>query len=142
MALTSTKSINLLTEIPGPRSQELVRRREAAVLNGLYKATPLAIERGQGALVTDVDGNTLTIASVSSGAGGTAVLNLDGTVTFTPAANFNGAANFTYTVSDGTTTSNTGMVTVNVDSPTQDIVVGVVLVAAVGLDSWLRQRRA
>lgn len=59
MALTSTKSINLLTEIPGPRSQELVRRREAAVLNGLYKATPLAIERGQGALVTDVDGNTL-----------------------------------------------------------------------------------
>lgn len=59
MALTSTKSINLLTEIPGPRSQELVRRRETAVLNGLYKATPLAIERGQGALVTDVDGNTL-----------------------------------------------------------------------------------
>jgi 4-aminobutyrate aminotransferase/(S)-3-amino-2-methylpropionate transaminase len=59
MALTSTKSINLVTEIPGPRSQELVRRREAAVLNGLYKATPLAIERAQGALVTDVDGNTL-----------------------------------------------------------------------------------
>lgn len=59
MALTSTKSINLLTEIPGPRSQELVRRREAAVLNGLYKATPLAIEHAQGALVTDADGNTL-----------------------------------------------------------------------------------
>ena len=59
MALTSTKSINLRTEIPGPRSQELISRREAAVLGGLYKATPLAIERAQGTLVTDVDGNTL-----------------------------------------------------------------------------------
>ena len=35
-----------------------------------------------------------------------------------------------------------GMVTVGVDSPTQDIVVGIVLVAAVGLDSYLRRRRA
>ena len=34
-----------------------------------------------------------------------------------------------------------GMVTVKVDSPTQDIVVGVVLVTAVALDSWLRRRR-
>jgi D-xylose transport system permease protein len=34
-----------------------------------------------------------------------------------------------------------GMVTIDVDSPTQDIVVGVVLVAAVGLDTWLRRRR-
>ena len=54
---------------------------------------------------TDVDGDTLTIASVTSGTGGTAVLNANGTVTFTPAANFNGAASFTYTVSDGTATA-------------------------------------
>ncbi len=33
-----------------------------------------------------------------------------------------------------------GMVLLDVDSPTQDIVVGVVLVAAVGLDSYLRRR--
>ena len=57
---------------------------------------------------TDVDGDTLSIASVSSGTGGTAVLNANGTVTYTPAANFNGAASFTYTVSDGTATSNVG----------------------------------
>ena len=63
---------------------------------------------------TDVDGNTLSIASVTSGAGGTAVLNANGTVTFTPSANFNGAANFTYTVSDGSLTSNTATVTVAV----------------------------
>ena len=50
---------------------------------------------------TDVDGDTLTIASVTSGTGGTAVLNANGTVTFTPNANFNGAASFSYTVTDG-----------------------------------------
>jgi D-xylose transport system permease protein len=33
-----------------------------------------------------------------------------------------------------------GMILLNVESPTQDIVVGVVLVAAVGLDSFLRRR--
>jgi D-xylose transport system permease protein len=35
-----------------------------------------------------------------------------------------------------------GMLILNVDSPTQDIVVGVVLVAAVGLDAFLRRRTA
>ncbi len=35
-----------------------------------------------------------------------------------------------------------GMVLLNFDSPTQDIVVGIVLVAAVGLDSMLNRRRA
>jgi len=69
---------------------------------------------------TDVDTNTtLTIATVTSGTGGTVVLNNGGTVTFTPSANFNGAANFSYTVSDGTQTSNSATVTVSV-SPVND----------------------
>jgi Ca2+-binding RTX toxin-like protein len=63
---------------------------------------------------TDVENSALSIASVTSGTGGTAVLNVDGTVTFTPAANFNGAANFTYTISDGSVTSAPATVTVNV----------------------------
>src|SRR5205809_641656 len=42
----------------------------------------------------------LSIASVESGVGGTAVLNSDGTVTFAPDANFNGVATFTYTARD------------------------------------------
>jgi len=33
-----------------------------------------------------------------------------------------------------------GMVLLDVDSPTQDIIVGVVLIAAVGFDAWLRRR--
>ena len=67
----------------------------------------------------DVDSNPLTIASVTSGTGGTAVLNGDGTVTFTPTANFNGAASFTYTATDSLATSNIATVTVNV-APVND----------------------
>ena len=63
---------------------------------------------------TDVELSTLSIASVTSGTGGTAVLNANGTVTFTPNVNFNGPAAFSYTASDGTLPSNTATVTVNV----------------------------
>lgn len=57
MTTASTRSINIRTEIPGPRSREIVARREAAVPNGLYKAHQIAVESGAGALVTDADGN-------------------------------------------------------------------------------------
>ena len=52
--------------------------------------------------------------SVTSGTGGTAVLNSDGTVTFTPNADFNGQASFSYTVTDGHLTSSPATVIVNV----------------------------
>jgi 4-aminobutyrate aminotransferase / (S)-3-amino-2-methylpropionate transaminase / 5-aminovalerate transaminase len=52
-------SIKLVTEIPGPRSLELLARREAATPNGAAKLTPLAIVGGSGAVVTDADGNQL-----------------------------------------------------------------------------------
>jgi len=58
MTTAPTRSINLHTNIPGPRSRELLARREAAVPNGLYEAHQIAIESASGALVTDVDGNT------------------------------------------------------------------------------------
>jgi 4-aminobutyrate aminotransferase / (S)-3-amino-2-methylpropionate transaminase / 5-aminovalerate transaminase len=51
-------AINLVTEVPGPRSREIVARREAAMTRGIGKLTPIAVERAKGALVTDVDGNT------------------------------------------------------------------------------------
>jgi 4-aminobutyrate aminotransferase/(S)-3-amino-2-methylpropionate transaminase len=52
-------AIRLVTEVPGPRSQELVARREAAVPVGAAKLTPLGIESAQGSVVVDVDGNHL-----------------------------------------------------------------------------------
>ena len=51
-------TINLITEIPGPRSKEIVSRREAVTPRGAAKLTSIAVERAHGAAVTDVDGNT------------------------------------------------------------------------------------
>ena len=52
-------AIQLVTEIPGPRSRELMARREAAVPRGPFHATPVFVREGKGAQVTDVDGNRL-----------------------------------------------------------------------------------
>ena len=52
--------------------------------------------------VTDVDGPSLSITSVSvASGGGTIVDNHNGTFTYTPAANFSGPVSFNYTASDG-----------------------------------------
>ncbi|MFM8556836.1 MAG: tandem-95 repeat protein [Betaproteobacteria bacterium] len=50
---------------------------------------------------TDVDGDTLSIKSVTAVTGGTVLLNTNGSVQFTPTANFNGAASFSYVATDG-----------------------------------------
>ncbi len=52
-------TINLVTEIPGPKSKAMVARREAATARGASKLTQVAVERAEGAAVVDVDGNTL-----------------------------------------------------------------------------------
>ena len=52
-------SIHLITDVPGPRSQAIVSRREAAIAQGNAKLTPIAVDHAKGALVHDVDGNTL-----------------------------------------------------------------------------------
>jgi VCBS repeat-containing protein len=63
---------------------------------------------GPGSLTAnDVDAETpgqLTVIAVGNATNGTVFLNLDGSVTFTPTANFSGIGAFTYTVSDGALT--------------------------------------
>jgi 4-aminobutyrate aminotransferase/(S)-3-amino-2-methylpropionate transaminase len=56
--MATTKSIDIRTEIPGPRSRELVARKERVVADPLSLTWPIVIERGEGARLTDVDGNT------------------------------------------------------------------------------------
>ena len=56
---TTNRSINLVTPLPGPRSAAIVARRERAMANGASKLTQIAVASGQGAVVTDVDGNQL-----------------------------------------------------------------------------------
>ena len=50
-------TIQLKTAIPGPRSQALMQRRNAAVARGVFHATPVFVAKAEGAVVEDVDGN-------------------------------------------------------------------------------------
>ena len=51
--------IRLNTEIPGPKAKQMLTRRAAALPSGLGRATDVVVERAEGALMFDVDGNTL-----------------------------------------------------------------------------------
>ena len=57
-AMAVTRSIELRTEIPGPRSREILERKERVVAEPLSIFLPVVIDEGHGATVTDVDGNT------------------------------------------------------------------------------------
>ena len=102
---TVTITLNGLNDAPVATGETLTATNEDTAIT--YAAADLLGND------SDVDVDTLSIASVASGTGGTAVLNGDGTVTFTPDADFNGAAEFTYTVTDGTAT--TGAVTASLN---------------------------
>ena len=54
-----TKSIELRTELPGPRSLELLNRKAGAVVNAKTIALPVVAAEARGATITDVDGNVL-----------------------------------------------------------------------------------
>ena len=75
---------------------------------------------GGNIVVTDADGDTLSVASVTDGTNGSVAINGDGTVTYTPAADFHGTDSFSYTASDGR--GGTDVATVNVIvAPVTDI---------------------
>ena len=52
-------SIELVTGIPGPRSREILARKERVVCDPLSVHVPVVIDHGLGATITDVDGNTM-----------------------------------------------------------------------------------
>jgi subtilisin family serine protease len=63
---------------------------------------------------SDVDGDALSTVGVSSPGHGTAAIQSDGSVTYTPAAAYSGADAFDYTVSDGAGGTAVGHVSVSV----------------------------
>lgn len=81
---------------------------------------------GDALAVTAINGTAISTTSPVVLAGvGTLTLNANGTLTFTPLANFNGAPSFTYTLSDGRGGTATGSVTLNVaavnDAPVNSV---------------------
>ena len=61
----------LVTAIPGPKSEEILKRRSEAVSTALGMAIPVVVERAAGGVIVDVDGNSI----IDMGAG-IAVVNV------------------------------------------------------------------
>jgi 4-aminobutyrate aminotransferase/(S)-3-amino-2-methylpropionate transaminase len=69
--MATTRSIDVRTEIPGPRSREILDRLGASVAAALAVNMPIVAAEARGALLTDVDGNTFVDFT-----GGVGVLNV------------------------------------------------------------------
>jgi 4-aminobutyrate aminotransferase/(S)-3-amino-2-methylpropionate transaminase len=52
-------SIQLKTPIPGPKSRALIQRSSQAVPRGISQLTPVFVNKAEGAVIEDVDGNKL-----------------------------------------------------------------------------------
>jgi 4-aminobutyrate aminotransferase / (S)-3-amino-2-methylpropionate transaminase / 5-aminovalerate transaminase len=53
-----TRAIEIRTEVPGPRSKEIVERKERLIAEPLSLVHPIVTAEARGATLTDVDGNT------------------------------------------------------------------------------------
>ena len=69
--MATTRTIQLRTEIPGPRSREIVERADRAVAKPLALTFPIVADSARGVTITDVDGNTFI-----DFAGGVGTLNV------------------------------------------------------------------
>jgi 4-aminobutyrate aminotransferase / (S)-3-amino-2-methylpropionate transaminase / 5-aminovalerate transaminase len=56
--VATTRTIEIRTDVPGPRSREILARKERAIAEPLSVYLPLVIAEAHGATLTDVDGNT------------------------------------------------------------------------------------
>ena len=56
--MAAIRAIDLKTQIPGPRSREILARLEAVVSSALAVYLPIVAAEGRGSTLTDVDGNT------------------------------------------------------------------------------------
>src|SRR6476620_2484787 len=56
--MATTKTIDIRTAIPGPRSSEILARKERVIADPLSIFLPVVIDHGEGATLTDVAGNT------------------------------------------------------------------------------------
>ena len=56
--MATTRSIRLQTDVPGPRSAQILERSARVVADPLSVYLPIVVAEGRGATLTDVDGNT------------------------------------------------------------------------------------
>jgi VCBS repeat-containing protein len=81
---------------------------------------------------TDPDGDPLTVAIADPPLSGTAVVNADNTVTYTPFTGFTGIDSFTYVANDGLADSNVAAVAVTVNPSATPSIYGWITVQGTG----------
>jgi VCBS repeat-containing protein len=109
------------TNSTGTVTVTITNVNDAPVANPVSDSTNEDIAKDIVLSVSDIDDNnnvgfvsTLTPSVGTAPLHGTATVNANGTIRYTPALNYNGPDEFTYTVSDGTVSSGTATVTLNV----------------------------
>ncbi len=118
-------SINLLDIYPDSANQPPTATDEyITVVESSNVTFDLLIDNGNGA-DSDPEGEPLEVIAVTAPSNGTAVLNGDGTVTYTPTPGFFGNDQFTYTMRDNadctfTSEEDTATVYINVSPDTDD----------------------
>ncbi len=90
--MAATRSIDIRTAVPGPRSREIMARLDRVVAAPLAVNMPIVVQEARGALLTDVDGNTFVDFT-----GGVGVLNVGHAHPQVVAAIAEQAARFTHT---------------------------------------------
>ena len=90
--MAATRTIELKTEVPGPRSREVLDRLAASVASPLQITFPIAAAHAHGATITDVDGNVFI-----DFAGGVGCLNVGHTHPHVVAAAIEQVERFTHT---------------------------------------------
>jgi VCBS repeat-containing protein len=123
---TSTASVSLTVN---PENDAPVAVDDTAILNEDASAVIDVLAND-----SDLDGIALSVDSVTQPDHGTVAINADGTVTYTPEANYNGADSFTYTVSDGAGGLSTASVSLTVN-PENDVPVAVDATAVLDEDT-------
>ncbi len=87
-----TQKRNIITEIPGPKSKELMARRNNAVSAGISSTLPVYVQAAGDGVILDVDGNTF----IDLGAG-IAVVNVGNSATHVVSEVQDQVAAFTHT---------------------------------------------
>ena len=114
--LANTQSVRNISVTATPEGQAPGNSPPIAVADTATTAAGTPVVIAVLANDSDPDHNPLTITAVSNFVNGTATINSNNTITYTPTAGFSGAGGFTYTISDGTTLRS-AQVTVTVTPP-------------------------
>jgi hypothetical protein len=116
---SATTSVTV-TVIPPPNLPP-VANADAATTNAGVAVTIAVLAND-----SDPNGDVLTVTGVTAAVGGSAAVNANNTVTFSPAAGFTGAGSFIYSISDGKGATASAGVSVTVSAvPTVDKTVSV-----------------